>query len=377
MIYCGDVLTLAALSCCCFPTTWQHDLWRGQLNNYGAAPRNYYETRLGHSATVRFKLCALPADSGYESPRLFDLSWLARKGVSRRVGRFARFVHSVLGTGGGSDNCLCVVDPPSTCHGCSSRRTGCGGWHSRSDRVDSHPTACQRNQQIEYRSVCRLRIPVGGGGPRLTHSHTAPQRGNRGGSTPGEAEMSVVLLYLLLTKATITSFSGLASLPVLRQDLIVNRHLLTDAQLDTAVVVSRTTPGPIGVYVVSVGYYADGIPGAVAEWLAMITPAFLIILLLRLFGRSVDHPRVRSLQQAVVFASAGLLVAASLPLARDAVTGIVTAVIVIASILFMVLRKADALWIVVGAAVVNFLAAVAHIRSLSSVRLSGGSSRVG
>ena len=65
--------------------------------------------------------------------------------------------------------------------------------------------------------------------------------------------MSVVLLYLLLTKATITSFSGLASLPVLRQDLIVNRHLLTDAQLDTAVVVSRTTPGPIGVYVVSVG----------------------------------------------------------------------------------------------------------------------------
>ena len=109
----------------------------------------------------------------------------------------------------------------------------------------------------------------------------------------------------------------------------------------------------------------------------MITPALLIILLLRLFGRSVDHPRVRSLQQAVVFASAGLLVAASLPLARDAVTGIVTAVIVIASILFMVLRKADALWIVVGAAVVNFLAAVAHIRSLSSVRLSGGSSRVG
>jgi chromate transporter len=55
--------------------------------------------------------------------------------------------------------------------------------------------------------------------------------------------MSAILLYLLLTKATITSFSGLASLPVLRQDLVVNRHVLTDAQLDTAVVVSRTTPG--------------------------------------------------------------------------------------------------------------------------------------
>jgi chromate transporter len=94
---------------------------------------------------------------------------------------------------------------------------------------------------------------------------------------------------------------------------------------------------------VSVGYYADGVPGAVAGWLGMITPVFLFILLLRLFGRSVDHPRVRSLQQAVVFASAGLLVAASLPLAHDAVTGIVTAVIVFASVLLMVLRKADPL----------------------------------
>lgn len=96
----------------------------------------------------------------------------------------------------------------------------------------------------------------------------------------------------------------------------------------------------------------------------MITPAFVIILLLRLFGQNADHPRVRSLQQAVVFASAGLLVAASLPLARDTVTGIVTAVIVIASILLMVLRKADALWIVAGAAAFNLVAAAVHLHSL-------------
>lgn len=112
----------------------------------------------------------------------------------------------------------------------------------------------------------------------------------------------------------------------------------------TAVVVSRTTPGPIGVYVVSVEYYADGIAGAAAGWLAIITPALFIILLLRLFGRAVDHPRFVSLQQAVVFASAGLLVAASVPLAQDAATGVVTAVIIAGSVLLMVFRKADALW---------------------------------
>ena len=104
--------------------------------------------------------------------------------------------------------------------------------------------------------------------------------------------------------------------------------------------------------------------GTIVGWLPMITPTRSDYPLTPIVWRNVDHPRVRSLQQAVVFASAGLLVAACLPLAHDAVTGTVTAVIAIASVLLMVLRKADALWIVVGAAVVNLVAAAVHIRSL-------------
>ena len=81
------------------------------------------------------------------------------------------------------------------------------------------------------------------------------------------------VLYLLLLKATVTTFSGLASRPVLREDLVVNRHALTDEQLNVAIVVTRTTPGLVGLYVVSVGYFAGGIPGAIAGWAAMVTPA--------------------------------------------------------------------------------------------------------
>jgi hypothetical protein len=86
--------------------------------------------------------------------------------------------------------------------------------------------------------------------------------------------MNPVLLYFLLLKATLTSFSGLASLPVIRADLVTSRHVLTDDQLNTAVVVSPTTPGPVGVYVVSVGYSVAGVPGAVAGWAAMCTLRF-------------------------------------------------------------------------------------------------------
>ena len=75
--------------------------------------------------------------------------------------------------------------------------------------------------------------------------------------------MNAAVLYLVLLKATLTSFAGLASLPVVRQDLVVQRHVLTDEKLNGAVVITRSTPGPVGLYVVSVGYFTAGIPGAI------------------------------------------------------------------------------------------------------------------
>ena len=40
--------------------------------------------------------------------------------------------------------------------------------------------------------------------------------------------MNLAVLYLLLLKATATAFSGLSSLPILHDDLVVKRHVLTD-----------------------------------------------------------------------------------------------------------------------------------------------------
>lgn len=68
-------------------------------------------------------------------------------------------------------------------------------------------------------------------------------------------------------------------------------------QLNTAIVVTRTTPGPVGLYIVSVGYFVDGTPGAIAGWLAMITPALLVVPLIKYAGPRSEHPRVRGMIQ--------------------------------------------------------------------------------
>jgi chromate transporter len=165
--------------------------------------------------------------------------------------------------------------------------------------------------------------------------------------------MNLLVLYLLLSKAVVTSFSGMASLPIVRQDFVVTRHILTDRQLNTAIVAGRTGPGPNGLYLVSVGYFAAGLPGALAGLIALITPAFLIIPLMSWIGEYANLPRIRGAIRAVILGSAGLLMAASIPLARDAATGPLAAAIILMSFIVLSFTRVETWWVMVGAAVVG------------------------
>jgi hypothetical protein len=89
--------------------------------------------------------------------------------------------------------------------------------------------------------------------------------------------VNAVVLYLLLLRATALSFSGFASVPVIREDLVVTRGVLTDEELNSAIAISQASPGPLGLYVVVLGYFVAGVPGAFAGALALATPAILAI----------------------------------------------------------------------------------------------------
>jgi chromate transporter len=148
----------------------------------------------------------------------------------------------------------------------------------------------------------------------------------------------------------------LASVPIVRNDLVLHRHVLTDRELNTSLAITRTTPGPMGLYVVSVGYFVAGTPGAVAGWLAMITPALLMIPLLEFVRRKAEHPRFKSILRCVVFASAGLLLWVTVPLARDAIHGYLAMGIALMAFALAITKKVDSLWIVLGSAAITMLA---------------------
>jgi len=168
--------------------------------------------------------------------------------------------------------------------------------------------------------------------------------------------VNIFVLYLVLLKAVMTSFSGMASLPMVRDDLVEKRHVLTNQQLATAIVAGRTGPGPNGLYLVSVGYFIDGLPGALAGLIALLTPAFLVIPLMRWMGAYAKIPRIRGAIRAVVLGSAGLLMAATVPMARDAATGPLLAAIVTASFVLLAFTRVETWWVMGGAAGVGLAA---------------------
>ena len=97
------------------------------------------------------------------------------------------------------------------------------------------------------------------------------------------------------------------------------RAAISDQQLSQAVLVGRATIGPMGAYVVAVGYFAGGWSGAIAGWLAMITPALVAIPLFALIQRWLHLPRIRAAVDGVIIASAVLLIGSGTTLAIDAV----------------------------------------------------------
>jgi chromate transporter len=167
--------------------------------------------------------------------------------------------------------------------------------------------------------------------------------------------MSVWLLYLLLLRATVGSFSGFASVPLVREDLVERRKILTDQQLNAALAISQASPGPLGLYVVVVGYFVGGVSGAVAGMVALATPAVLAIPVLWTMRRGTAG-RIRGASGGIVIASSVLMLITSARLASDAAPDVLLAILVIAGFAALATGRLSPVLVVVLSAAIGVIA---------------------
>ncbi len=164
-------------------------------------------------------------------------------------------------------------------------------------------------------------------------------------------------LFLAFAKIGSVLFgSGYVLLAFLRNDLVAERHWLTEQQLFDAIAVGQITPGPLFTTATFIGYVVRGGPGAAAATLGIFAPAFAFV---AISGPLV--PRLRRSKLAGAFldgvnvASLGLMAAVSLQLARTALVDVPTIVMAVAAAVLLIRYKLSSAWIVVGGAMAGAL----------------------
>lgn len=125
----------------------------------------------------------------------------------------------------------------------------------------------------------------------------------------------MILLRLYWEFLLVGMFSmggGMATVPFLF-DLSARTGWFTTADLTTMIAISEATPGPIGVNMATyVGYVSAGLPGSIVAPLGLVTPAFIIILLVaKILNTLWQSAKIQGLFYALRPASVGLIGAAA------------------------------------------------------------------
>ena len=165
----------------------------------------------------------------------------------------------------------------------------------------------------------------------------------------------IPLVYLWLAfKASLFSTSGTGNLPSLHADLL-SRGWATDRQFAESLAVGQVSPGPSGLWVISLGYLVDGLRGALLTAVAITLPPLLILAVERLYRRVKHHPAVEGFVRGLGLAVVGIFIPVLFRILASAGWDIKTFVITVAAILAGATRRIPVIVVLIVAGTVSAL----------------------
>ena len=108
-------------------------------------------------------------------------------------------------------------------------------------------------------------------------------------------------------KASLFSSGGTGNLPSLHTDLI-DAHAATSRQFAESLLIGQISPGPTGLWSISLGYRTRGLSGAVAALIAVTLPPLIVLAIDRLYRRVERHPAVEGFVRGLSLAIVGVFV---------------------------------------------------------------------
>ncbi|HEU5347739.1 MAG TPA: chromate transporter, partial [Ktedonobacterales bacterium] len=123
----------------------------------------------------------------------------------------------------------------------------------------------------------------------------------------GYLMMDPLTYMLLFLKAALFSTGGFSNLPSLHQDLLM-KGWANETEFGQSIAIGQISPGPNGLWVISLGYLTYGVLGAFLALIAVTIPPLLVLVIARSYSRIERWPRAQGAMRGVSIAVIGLLV---------------------------------------------------------------------
>jgi chromate transporter len=166
--------------------------------------------------------------------------------------------------------------------------------------------------------------------------------------------MNLWLFFWLFLKASLFSTGGVGNLPFLHADL-VPLGWAREEDFITAMAVGQVSPGPNGLWSVSLGYLSWGWIGAGLALLALCLPPLLVIALASFFDRMEHLPAVQNFSRGLSLGVVGLAFFIAFSLSRTAVTDWAGGLIVLGALGLGLVKRVPVILILALAAGVGIL----------------------
>lgn len=161
-------------------------------------------------------------------------------------------------------------------------------------------------------------------------------------------------LFWLLIKASLFSTTGTGNLPILHQDLIPIGWA-SEQNFVEALAIGQITPGPNGLWVISLGYLIYGMAGALMATVAIVLPSFVVLPVNMLYRRIGAHPATAGFIRGLSLAAAGLFFSVLMGILRSDGVDLRSVAIMLAALALGLTRRVPLLLILALAALAGLL----------------------
>lgn len=166
--------------------------------------------------------------------------------------------------------------------------------------------------------------------------------------------MNLWLLFWIFLKASLLSSGGLSNLPFLHRDLIP-LGWAGESDFVTAMAVGQLSPGPTGLWGISLGYLVFGPVGSLIALVSLVLPPLLILIVSTFYNRIEHQPLVHRLMRGLMLGIIGLGLGTLWGLSRSVITGWLDVVITLLAFGLAASKKVPVILILVLAAATGLL----------------------